>query len=77
MRLSFPAGVSQGRFKNNRRDVSTARMDGQPWGRGNELPDHWRCAQRKDAFGEAERLWRPKIWAESQSHCLQESDLQQ
>ena len=32
MKVIFSCGVSQGRFRNNRRDVSTARMDGQPWG---------------------------------------------
>ena len=45
MKVIFSCGVSQGRFRNNRRDVSATRMDGQPWGGVMSSPSLEMCTE--------------------------------
>ena len=77
MKVIFSCGVSQGRFRNNRRDVSTARMDGQPWGRVMSSPSLEVCTEEGCVWRSREALEAKRSGLSPSHIACKESDLQQ
>ena len=77
MKVIFSCGVSQGRFRNNRRDVSTARVGGQPWGGTMSSPSLEVRTEEGCVWRSREALEAKRSRLSPRHVACKESDLQQ